>query len=67
MVRRPVSELMMRASSGAVGFRKDALEAEEIDYLRGLQSFLTETDEFVFNRNPVIGALPATDPAPNEE
>jgi len=66
MVRRPVSELMMRASSGAVGFRKDALEAEEIDYLRGLQSFLTETDEFVFNRNPVIGALPATDPESTE-
>lgn len=62
MVRRPVLELLARASHGAVGFRKDALENDEVEYLKSLQSFLLETDEFVFTRNPVIGATPATDP-----
>lgn len=66
MVRRPVKELIARANGRAVGFAKDALEAEEIEYLKGLQSFIVETDEFIFTRNPVIGSLPATDPEPTE-
>jgi hypothetical protein len=67
MVRRPVQELMARACHGAIGFRKDALDPEEVDYLKGLQSFLVETDEFIFTRNPVIGSLPATDPESAEQ
>lgn len=54
MAVRPITELMMRTTNGSIGFTKAQLSTEEVDYLKGLSTFLVETDEFIFTRNPVI-------------
>ncbi|QKY78550.1 hypothetical protein SEA_DRYAD_12 [Streptomyces phage Dryad] len=55
---RPIRELLMRTTGGAIVFTKSALEQDEIEYLTELPSFVLQTDEFVITRNPVIGAPP---------
>ena len=59
---RSAYQLLMFASSRAVGFTKADLHPNEMDWLRGLATFLLETDEFIFTRNPL--AEPVQMPVP---
>lgn len=54
---RSLTELLMSADL-AVAFKKADLEADEVEYLTGLPSFLVQTDEYLVTKNPVTEIVP---------